>query len=125
MQPFGAVLRYDMGMNVIKPVGTADGQLVGYSFECPGCKDMHVVYTEATASKTTWDFNGDLEKPTFNPSYLTWLDPNPNALPEPRFKKYRDGFRCHSFIRDGMIEFLSDCTHQLAGKTVKLPEVSE
>lgn len=37
-----------------------------------------------------------------------------------------DGFRappavCHSFIRDGQIQFLSDCTHALAGQTVPLP----
>ncbi len=28
----------------------------------------------------------------------------------------------HSFIKDGMIEFLGDCTHKLAGQTVDLPE---
>lgn len=27
---------------------------------------------------------------------------------------------CHSFVRNGKIEFLSDCTHELAGKTVEL-----
>lgn len=26
------------------------------------------------------------------------------------------------FIRDGQIQFLGDCTHALAGKTVPLPE---
>lgn len=31
---------------------------------------------------------------------------------------------CHSFVRDGQIEFLSDCTHALAGKTVSLPAVA-
>lgn len=30
---------------------------------------------------------------------------------------------CHSFIRDGRIEFLSDCTHALAGQTVDLPDI--
>lgn len=29
---------------------------------------------------------------------------------------------CHSFVRDGRIEFLSDCTHALAGQTVELSE---
>jgi hypothetical protein len=29
---------------------------------------------------------------------------------------------CHSFVRDGRIEFLSDCTHRLAGQTVDLPD---
>ena len=30
---------------------------------------------------------------------------------------------CHSFITDGRIQFLGDCTHELKGQTVELPEV--
>jgi hypothetical protein len=29
---------------------------------------------------------------------------------------------CHSFVTDGRIQFLGDCTHALAGQTVDLPE---
>jgi hypothetical protein len=29
---------------------------------------------------------------------------------------------CHSFVTDGKIQFLSDCTHALAGQTVALPD---
>lgn len=28
---------------------------------------------------------------------------------------------CHSFVREGRIQFLGDCTHRLAGHTVDLP----
>lgn len=31
-----------------------------------------------------------------------------------------DSFVCHSFVFDGEIRFLGDCTHALAGKTVPL-----
>jgi hypothetical protein len=31
--------------------------------------------------------------------------------------------RCHSFLVDGQIQFLGDCTHALAGQTVPLPEI--
>ncbi|WP_366931121.1 hypothetical protein [Microbacterium sp.] len=31
--------------------------------------------------------------------------------------------RCHSFVRDGRIEYLTDCTHPLAGGQVDLPEL--
>ena len=87
-----------------------------WAFWCPGCDEAHQ-FTDA------WDFNGDFSSPTLNPSYLTWNDPNPNANPEhDPTGKYRNGFRCHSFIKDGQIQFLEDCTHALAGKTVKLPE---
>jgi hypothetical protein len=91
------------------------GQIV--LFWCPGCKETHQVHIEG---KTKWGFNGDYVKPTFTPSYLTWLDPNPNADPKFRNGLYRKGFRCHSFITDGQIKYLEDCTHELAGKIVDL-----
>ena len=33
--------------------------------------------------------------------------------------------RCHSFVRDGGIQFLTDCEHGLAGQTVDLPAMPE
>ncbi|WP_241754456.1 hypothetical protein [Cupriavidus basilensis] len=32
---------------------------------------------------------------------------------------------CHSFVTDGRIQFLGDCTHALAGQTVPLAEFPE
>ena len=98
-------------MSVLHKV--ADSTIV--TFWCPGCEENHQIDT------AKWEFDGDYDRPTFSPSYLTWLDPNPNVLPEnDPDGKYRNGFRCHSFIKAGMIEFLSDCTHHLAGQTVAL-----
>ena len=31
--------------------------------------------------------------------------------------------RCHSFVREGRIEFLGDCTHAMVGQTVDLPDI--
>ena len=31
--------------------------------------------------------------------------------------------RCHSYVKDGQIQFLNDCSHVLAGQTVDLPEL--
>jgi hypothetical protein len=78
----------------------------GYIFYCPGCKAGHTLQTDAPEG---WNFNGDLERPTFSPSV---------ALSRPGSGK----IECHSFVRNGQIEFLSDCEHELAGKTVPLPE---
>lgn len=103
---------------VINAVLDKDGKPYGYTFWCPGCKESHQIFTNTDSAN--WEFNGNIAKPTFVPSYLTWLDPNPNASQDPKYKKYREGFRCHSFIKDGLIEFLGDCTHELAGKTVAL-----
>lgn len=101
--------------NVLEQVENSDILI----FWCPGCKEYHQI------SSTKWEFNGDLEKPTFSPSYLTWADPNPNAIStyDPT-GKHRNGFRCHSFIKEGKIEFLSDCSHKLAGQTVDMTEVN-
>ena len=29
---------------------------------------------------------------------------------------------CHSFIKDGNIQYLNDCTHKLAGQTIEIPD---
>lgn len=89
-------------------------------FWCPGCEESHQIDT------AKWEFNGDFEKPTFSPSYLTWLDPNPKA--DPKYDptgKFRNGFRCHSFITNGKIRYLNDCTHKLAGKTVAMVDTEK
>jgi hypothetical protein len=78
-------------------------------FECPGCDCPHVIRV-AGDEHPVWTFNGSLDKPTVSPSILvtsTW-----KGIPTV----------CHSFIKDGMIQFLGDCTHKLAGKTVQIPD---
>jgi hypothetical protein len=95
-------------MNVIEPTG--DGFLM---FDCPGCGTPHAVRVEGERSPK-WEWNGSLESPTFSPSILVRWDFGPSREPKV----------CHSFVRDGRIEFLSDCTHPLAGQTVALSEVS-
>jgi hypothetical protein len=52
-------------------------------------------------------------RPTFEPSILISIGNGPDA---PRLV-------CHSFVREGKIQFLGDCTHELAGQTVPLPTI--
>jgi hypothetical protein len=82
----------------------------GWVIHCPGCDDVHCL-------DTRWTFNGDRVKPTFRASLLV----HPVNLPDgtPVYP------RCHSYVTDGKIEFLSDCTHALAGQTVELPAFRE
>jgi len=43
--------------------------------------------------------------------------------PPPDGKRYPGAdVVCHSFVTDGRIQFLGDCTHTLAGQTVDLPD---
>lgn len=61
-----------------------------------------------------WTWNGSVEFPTVKPSILS-RGGNENARE----------MICHSFINDGKIQFLSDCTHEFAGQTLDLLEVEE
>lgn len=91
----------------------------GYSFYCPGCDHAHSVNTNPGG----WGFNGNVERPTFTPSVLLTRPAKPNATEE--FKEWRAARVCHSFVTDGRIQFLSDCTHALAGQTVDLADFPE
>lgn len=102
------------------------------SFWCPGCQKAHLVYIDGSGPR--WAWNGNADKPTFSPSLLvTWHQWTPPATtPEIRDKitkgeilQTKVDHVCHSFIRDGEIQYLSDCTHALAGKTVPLPNLIE
>jgi hypothetical protein len=90
-------------------------------FRCPGCETVHQIqYGEGTGPRWLW--NGNVEKPTFNPSVLVrWNEPNDD--PALFDDESRDIPKiCHSFVRDGQFHFLDDCTHGLAGKIVDIPE---
>lgn len=76
-------------------------------FRCPGCESIHPVEVEAPGG-AGWTWNGSMDQPTFQPSLLC--------------NQHDPGSRCHSFINNGRIQFLSDCHHALAGQTVDLPD---
>jgi hypothetical protein len=89
----------------------ADGRVY---FHCPGCDSTHVIVVDGTRG---WTWNGSAEKPTFSPSVLVNYPGNADAvLPE-----WKNDRVCHSFVTDGKIQFLSDCTHSLANTTVEIP----
>jgi hypothetical protein len=107
----------------------------GFHFHCEGCKCSHGVYTEGI-DVPVWKFNGNKEKPTFTPSILVRYD---HLSEEGRkisfeFKEKNGRFPtidelpydinevCHSFITDGKIRYLNDCTHHLKGQTVELKD---
>lgn len=87
-------------------------------FWCPGCDGAHQVQIGAGPGPR-WGFDGNFERPTFTPSVLvTYGGPDAD----------RDGAPpaiCHSFVRQGQIQFLNDCTHALAGQTVPLKPFNE
>jgi hypothetical protein len=87
-------------------------------FDCPGCGMSHgPVIQKGDGPSPVWSWNGSLDRPTFTPSIrVQWT--RRASIVEPQAECV-----CHSFVTDGRIEFLGDCTHALAGQTVDLPEV--
>lgn len=88
-------------------------------FVCPGCvaggpegyEGLHMLPVNCgDVHQPSWDFNGDMERPTLSPSILT-----------------QGGYVevCHSYLKDGVFEFLSDSTHPLSGQKVPIPDLPE
>lgn len=99
-------------MNRAKWVTDSSDKEVGYVVFCPACKHGHLFNT-VSDKRPVWNFDGNLEYPTFSPSMLV-------------FETQSDGSHrtiCHSFVRNGRIEFLGDCAHEMRGQTVDLPDI--
>ena len=104
-------LKIDTSLLEKNPV-TGDFESADFVFWCEGCKCYHGIWTtNKNQNECIWSFNNDLQKPTVNPSIkVAWSFGS-------------ELFVCHSFIRDGMIQYLSDCTHELKGQTVELKDI--
>jgi len=112
-------------MAKLKLVTNDNGEQVGYSFYCPGCKYSHVFYVEKAyknrdGREIRWQFNGNLESPSFSPSLVELT----GSYADPKFIDPEDipPTRCHLIMTNGIINFCGDCTHELAGKSVELPD---
>jgi hypothetical protein len=106
------------------------------AFWCAGCESAHAI----SIAPGGWKFNGDYDKPTFTPSVLVTSGHYSADFAERKrkdpahdcwctFRQKHPGvttfecFRCHLFVKDGFVQFLADCTHELAGKTVPLEAI--
>lgn len=63
-----------------------------------------------------WTWNGSVDSPTVKPSVLT------RGGGEYKGKYFKEHV-CHSFVNDGMVQFLGDCTHEFAGMTMDLIDI--
>lgn len=108
----------------VKTVGDPSGRVNSLHFVCPGCGDSHVIPVDGDKK---WEWNGSLESPTLTPSILVrsghfapshkegdecWCGKNYGV----------DCYLCHSFVINGKIQFLTDCSHSLRGQTVDLKD---
>lgn len=102
-------LRNEFGRYV--KCSAADASHVALQFPGPSGRIILPVITRGTRAGTgCWTWNGDTEKPTLRPSIATSMG--------------RDGrIVCHSWVNDGRVQFLDDCTHALRGQTLDLLDV--
>lgn len=83
------------------------------AFWCPGCKCLHSYYVLPERNPETnagWNFNGDMEKPSFTPSLLY-------------SGKTYPGRQCHLYVTEGKIHYCGDCDHELSGKVVDMVDL--
>ncbi len=106
-------------------------ELVGNShlgFWCQGCQKKHMIRIQGDNS---WQWNNDLERPSFYPSVFSTSGHYLNIHKEGEscWCTYKNGesefkcTRCHLFVKDGEIIYLHDCSHDLKGQTVSLIDI--
>lgn len=85
-----------------------------YEFYCPACKTIHYVWTtESEMCAKPWFLTGTLTKPTINPSLSVIGDIDGKQT------------KCHFFVWDGKIKYLSDCTHDMKGQIVDMVDIDK
>jgi len=85
------------------------------AFVCPGCEEfggsgLHMLPINTTEHKPSWTFDGNIDAPTLSPSIMTSRDTDR---------------QCHSYLEAGVLRFLDDCKHALAGQHVPLPDLPD
>lgn len=108
-----------MKLRVMTDVDTGKAS---YWMWCPGCDDTVRITSE-------WDWDGNLDAPTFSPSILTtgvqWAESEHFYKPNHASVPAGGEIRCHSFLRAAVWEFLTDCTHALAGQHVPMVDLPD
>jgi hypothetical protein len=87
---------------------------------CPACKSLHsfAVNEPFPSNGAHWSFDGNVDAPTFQPSMNIRIGPFPAHGDKPERMSV-----CHYFLHAGRILYLGDCTHELVGQTVDLPDI--
>jgi Family of unknown function (DUF6527) len=91
-----------------------------YFHWCPGCNELH-------ALSDGWTFDGNLDRPTFTPSFKQegFQEITVNGVWTGEWQRDSAGkplpFLCHYVLTAGVLHFQNDCSHALAGQAVPLP----
>ncbi len=93
-----------------------NGVVEAYTFWCPACNAPHsfgVVSPRYGRQVPVWQFDGNMESPTFSPSLrLSYTNPQTK----------QQVTTCHLFLTNGELVYQGDSGHDMKGKVVPLPE---
>lgn len=93
-----------------------------YEFKCPGCGHLHCFYTKESNYVHAWEFNGNMDNPTFTPSLLNrngkYADPN-------FIDTGNISTQCHLHVTNGKIQYCQDCTHSYNGKIIDMVDFED
>lgn len=70
-----------------------------------------------------WSWNGSVDAPTLKPSVLSTGHEFPDPDADPTLPTSWRAWRCHTWVNDGMVQFLDDTDHQYRGQTLPLLDV--
>lgn len=103
--------------SMIRKVNDQGVRYEALAFICPGCASvserstgLHLLPVNTTNKKPAWEWDGNLEAPTLSPSILTGKG---------------SSSICHSFLKNGVFNFLTDSTHALSGKEIPIPDLPD
>lgn len=108
-----------LSKQLVRRVGSIGVNLSSIAHWCPGCADMHdFAVFEPLHNGARWSWNSDLAFPTFTPSMLIRIGPytcdNTQRIDI-----------CHYFLSKGVLEYLTDTTHNLRGQRKPLPDIPQ
>lgn len=99
--------------SVVRHVDDHGKHYICLMFCCPACAEslggdgIHMLPVNSPNTSPSWEWDWNLERPTLSPSILTTTSKG----------------ICHSYLRDGVFEYLNDCAHSMAGQKVELPDL--
>lgn len=80
------------------------GEVKGWEIFCPACKAEHFF-------DDTWEFNNSFRNPSFKPSLRI------------EYEAEGEVHMCHFIVKRGIIAYVEDSTHNLAGRIMYLPDL--
>lgn len=108
-----------MTKSMLRDVQYGELRYQALMFWCPGCEHLdeeggrhgglHMLPVNTDIKAPVWTWDDNLEQPTLSPSILTKTDT----------------LVCHSFLKNGIFEFLGDCTHQYVNMKIPIPDLPE